>query len=123
MKKVGNQEANVDELVERFNAIALEQFDANWKLQTARYNRLYEKMAEIRAELKSRNGDQRRALIPLLESGNIQVRLMAANTLLAIAPDRARKALESVRDYGQLPQAADASMMLDALENGSFIPS
>ena len=109
-------------MVERFEAVALEQFDANWKLQTARYNRLYKEMVEIRAELKSRNGDQRRALIPLMESNNMQVKLMTANTLLAVAPDRARKALESVRDYGQLPQAADASGMLEAIDNGSFVP-
>lgn len=115
--------ASIPELVERFNAIALAQFDAKWTLQIPRYTRLYKQMVEIRNELKSREGDQRRALIPLLQSDNVQVRLMAANTLLAIAPDLARKALESVRDFGLMPQAAEASSMLEAVDTGRFVPS
>jgi hypothetical protein len=78
---------------------------------------------QIRSELKAREGDQRRALIPLLQFNNVQVRLMAANTLLAIAPELARKALESVRDAGQMPQPAEATMMLRDVKGGSYVPS
>jgi hypothetical protein len=115
--------ASIVELVEQFNSIALAQFAANWTLKTQRYNELYKQMVQIRNELKSREGDQRRALMPLLQSENVQVRLMTANTLLAIAPDLAREALESVRDLGQMPQAAEASSMLRAIDEGTYIPS
>jgi hypothetical protein len=114
---------SVDELVERFNAIALAQYDANWLLQTARYNRLFKKMTEVENELKSREGDQRRALMPLLRSSNVQVRMMAAFALLAIAPELAVKALESVRDVHEMPQSAEASSMLGAVREGTYIPS
>jgi hypothetical protein len=70
-------------------------------------------MTEVRDELKLRPGDQRRALMPLLDSKNVHVRLKTAITLLAIAPDSARKALTSVRD---------ASMLLRSLDEGSYVP-
>jgi hypothetical protein len=62
-------------------------------------------MVDIRNELKHRAGDQRRALLPLLEHPNMQVRMKAAHTLLAISPTLARKALESVRASEIFPQA------------------
>ncbi|KIZ37221.1 MULTISPECIES: DUF2019 domain-containing protein [Rhodopseudomonas] len=116
-----NQTASTQELVERFERIALAQDEAIWKDRTARYNRLYEQMDEIRNELRSREGDQRRALIPLLQSENMQVRLKAAITVLSVSPEAARQALESVRDDGYFPQAADARGMLAALDDGTFV--
>ena len=122
MAQSRNKSASVENLVAQFEATALAQYRAIWTDQNAIYNRLYARMVDIRLELKARAGDQRRALVPLLLSDNVQVRLMAANTLLSIAPDLARKTLESVRDHGLLPQAADASMMLKALDDGSYVP-
>jgi len=49
--------------------------------------------------------------------------MMAADTLLAIWPDLARKALETVRESKIHPQAMDAGMTLRALDNGTFVPS
>jgi hypothetical protein len=121
--KSRNQAASVQELVERFTSIAAAQYDAIQKDHHSRYNRLYAQMEEVRGELKSCDGDQRRALIPLLKSNNSQLRLKAAITLLAVAPDLARKALESVRDSGIFPQCADAGMMLDGIDDGSYVPS
>jgi hypothetical protein len=43
--------------------------------------------------------------------------------LLAVSPDLARKALESVRDSEIFPQAMDAGMMLRGLDDGSYVPS
>jgi hypothetical protein len=122
VKKANLQEASIEDLVARFEAVTLAQYDADWHFQTTRYNRLYKEMDEIRNELKSRDGDHRRALIQLLGSTNVQVKLKTAISVLAIAPDLARMALRNVRDFGQLPQAVDASMMLEALDNGSFVP-
>lgn len=78
-------------------------------------------MQRVKAELIAKPGDQRRALLPLLSHSSVQVKQMAANTLLAIAPIPARTALEEVKALGI--QCADAWGMIDALDNGSFIPS
>jgi len=118
-----DEAASVQELVERFLSIGLAQYDAAYVMDTKKYNRLYTEMDAIRNELKRRDGDQRRALAPLLDHPNLHVKLKAAVTLLAVSPDRARKALESVRDSEVLPQCADASMMLRAIDDGSFVPS
>jgi hypothetical protein len=48
---------------------------------------------------------------------------MAANTLLGIAPGLARRAFEEMRSSGIMRQCADAWSMIDALNDGSFIPS
>lgn len=111
------------ELVERFLSITLQQYEAERHHKTRAYNRLYGEMEAVKAELKDRAGDQRRALLPLLQHPNVQVRLMTAITLLAVEPDRARATLVEVSDAMELAQAADAAMMLDALEEGEYIPN
>jgi hypothetical protein len=120
--KPADEVASVQELVARFVSIGLAQYDALYVVDTKKYNRLYGKMEDIRNELKRRVGDQRRALLPLLDHPNAQVRMKAAHTVLAISPDIARKALESVRDSGILPQCADASGTLRALDDGTYVP-
>jgi len=114
--------ASVQELVARFVSIGLAQYDALYVVDTKKFNRLYREMEDVRNELKRRQGDQRRALLPLLNHPNLQVRMKAANSVLAISPSLARKALESVRDSRIFPQAADAGMTLSALEDGTFVP-
>ena len=47
---------------------------------------------------------------------------MAALALSSLFPDIAREALKSVRDFGQLPQSADAAMRLRLIDSGSYIP-
>jgi hypothetical protein len=103
--------------------MARPQYDALYVVDTKKYNRLYATMVDIRNELKRREGDQRRALLPLLDHPNVQVRLKAAITMLAVAPELARAALGSVRDSGILPQSADAEGMLEAVDDGSYVPS
>lgn len=115
--------ASIEELVRQFVSIGLAQYDALYIADTRKYNRLYAEMQNIRNELKQREGDQRRALLPLLDHPNLQVRMKAAHTVLAISPDLARKALESVRNSEMFPQAADAAGTLEALDNGTYVPS
>lgn len=116
-------DARVKDLVAKFTEIGIAQYRAAYVIDAARYNRLYKAMQRVRAELKAMPGDQRRALLPLLSHSNMQVKQMAANTLLGIAPIPARRALEEVKASGIQPQCADASGMIRALDDGSFIPS
>jgi hypothetical protein len=115
------QVTSVQELVAQFVSIGLAQYDAVYVVDTKKYNRLYARMQDIRKELRRREGDQRRALLPLLNHPNVQVRMMAAHTVLTISPDLARKAFESVRDSEIFPQAADAAGTLRALQEGRYI--
>ncbi|WP_441241318.1 DUF2019 domain-containing protein [Tardiphaga sp. 768_D3_N2_1] len=113
MKQTKNENLSTQELVGQFFDLALAQHEAVETFQTARYNRLYDCIKLIEAQLQSREGDHRRALIPLLQAPNIQVQFMAAYALLTVAPEQVRKTLEVIRGSGRLPQSADASYTLD----------
>jgi Domain of unknown function (DUF2019) len=121
-KRIPLDQLTIDDLVQQFLALTLAQYEARFPSQTSKYNRLYHQMNEVSDELKRREGDQRRALLPLINHENAQVRLMAASSLLTIVPDRAKRALESVRDSGIVPPSVNAEGLLDGLQNGSFVP-
>jgi siderophore synthetase component len=110
-------------LVERFVAIGLEQDKAELFGDTHRFNPLYREMAAVEDELKARSGDQRRALVALHIHPNMQVRWKAAEATLAIALEESRKTLREIRASRHHPQAADAGMTLNALDEGRYKPS
>jgi hypothetical protein len=117
------ERATEEELLEYFVAIAVVQDKAMRQGENAKYNRLYGEMDAVEQELKQRAGDQRRALIPLYEHPNAQVRLKAAIATLALAPEAARQALQIISDREEYPQAADARGMMRAVDDGTFVPS
>jgi ParB-like chromosome segregation protein Spo0J len=123
MSKPADQVASVQELVAQFVSIGLAQYDALYVVDVKKYNRLFGRMKDVVNELRSRAGDERRALLPLLDHPNPQVRMRAAHAVLAISPALARKAFESVRDAQIFPQAMDAGMTLRALDNGTYVRS
>lgn len=123
MTRIDAKKFTVAELVGQFTAIALEQDRAIFDDKTARYNRLYRQMTAILLELKSRPGDQRRALVPLLEHPNVQVRLKAGIATLTLAPDEARFALQSIWDHKEFPQAAYEKGILKSMDEGRYVPS
>ena len=114
---------SVKELVERFVAITQSQYQACLYDEFAKYNKLFREMMAVENELKSRSGDQRAALIPLFAHPNPQVRLMAAQSTLALAPVAARQVLQELWDRKEFPQAADAMGTLRALERGDRKPT
>jgi uncharacterized protein DUF2019 len=121
--KANLEQMTIIELVSRFTALALEQDDALLAEEIAKFNRLFDQMEAIKSELKRRSGDQRRALLDLYRHPNVHVRLKAAKATLAVAPEAARKALQAIADSREYPQAADAGMALDALDQGIFKPT
>jgi hypothetical protein len=123
MKQVKLRDMSVDQLVERFTAIALEQDEALLNDDIAKFNRLFDLMEAVKEELKARDSDQRRALIPLYNHRNAQVRLKAAKATLAVAPEAARQVLQSISDRAEFPQALDAGMTIKALDRGIFKPT
>jgi hypothetical protein len=123
MKRPELQDLSVDQLLERFTAIALEQDQALLMDEIARFNRLYDEMDAVKIELKRRPGDQRRALLALYHHPNIQVRLKAAVGTLAVEPGPARGLLQTIADSHEYPQAGDAGMTLVNLDRGIFRPT
>jgi hypothetical protein len=117
------KEMSVGGLVERFLAIAIDQDRAIFDEDNTRFNALYDQMQSVRDELRARPGDQRNALRALLDHPNVQVRLKAAITTLALAPDISKRVLRQIADSNRLPQAADAGLILNGLRDGSYVPS
>jgi hypothetical protein len=111
----------INNLVEEFEQVCLDQYECLLDRKIARYNRLVDKIISIREELKARGG--RQALLPLLNHKNWQVRYQAAMATLLVAPASAKEALEKLSKSHEFPQAANASITLDKLADGSFVPS
>jgi hypothetical protein len=111
------------ELLERFAALAIAQYQAEIRSDIAKQNRLIKNGWAITDELKSRPGDQRSALTRLYEHPNVQVRLNAARLTLAVAPTAAREVIQAIADSKKYPQAMDAGMCLWALDQGIFTPT
>ncbi len=122
MKRSNLHDLTVAELVKRFAAICVEQNKALFLDEIAKFNRLYDKMAAIRDELKIRAGDQRGALLVLFDHPDIQVRLQAARAALAVAPQESRRMIEAIAASHRQPQAGDAGMSLWNLDRGVFVP-
>jgi hypothetical protein len=123
MKKPDLHDMSVDQLVERFTAITLDQDKALLRNEIARFNRLFDQMEAVKQELKGRAGDQRRALLPLYDHPNAQVRLKAVKASLAVAPEAALRMLKAIAESREYPQAGEAGMSLYNLERGIFKPT
>ncbi|ABA04431.1 conserved hypothetical protein [Nitrobacter winogradskyi Nb-255] len=123
MTPVQSDGARVQGLIARFAEIGMAQYDAIYVINTIKYNRLYAEMKRVWTELKEMPGDQRTALLPLLSHTNVQVRLMAAHSLLALYPGLARRTLETIRDSGIEPQNGSAANAIRRLDEGSYVPT
>ena len=123
MKRDNLQDMTVEQLTRQFVAVVLDQDHAIRTDDNAKYNHLYRQMRTVEEVLKGRAGDQRRALLPLYDHANTQVRLAAAKATLAVAPEEARGMLQRIADSREFPQAGDAGMCLDCLDRGIFKPT
>ena len=114
---------SVDDLVKRFTQLSLQQDQAVLGFDVKETNRLYRLLKEIEEELKSRPGDQRCALLPLLGHPNPQVQVKAAKATLVVAPSAAREALEHIAATCYGPQKLEAGMSLEFLDDEVYKPT
>lgn len=114
---------SVEQLVERFADLALQQYQAELHGEIAKQNRFIQQGWGVEEELKNRPGDQRRALVRLFEHPNAQVRLNAATATLATIPTEARMALENLAASNVYPQSGEAGGRLRNLDSGFFKPT
>lgn len=111
------------EIVQRFEQLCIEQYDAMEREELGRVNRLVWRVHALEMELKSRPGDQRRLLITLFGHPNMQVRLSAARANLAIDYPAARREMQAIIDSKWYPQAGDAGISLENIDTGFFRPT
>jgi hypothetical protein len=116
MKRINLQDMTLDQLVKRFVDIALAEYDARERADTARYNRLFDQMTDLMAEFLIRPVQQRRALMALYD--HPQVRYRAAYITQDIAPESARRVCEIISERNEYPQAANARRMMTNLDEG-----
>ena len=86
------------------------------------YSTCFTMMVAIEDELKSREGDQRRALSRSPSIAIAKIRLNAAKATLAGVPE-SLSVIQALAESGELPQAGDAGMTLRALDEGIFKPT
>lgn len=122
-RQINLDRASVDDLSDLFASIAVKQNAALESFRSAEYNRLYGLMEKVQAQLKSRDGDQRRVLLSLYNHPNPTVRFKAAMATLVFAPREAREVLQLIKDREEFPIAMNASQMLGAIDEGRYIPS
>lgn len=123
MKRIKLSKLPIEQLVQLFADLSVQQDMALISMLQSEVNRLYWKIEAVENELKSRSGDQRFALLPLFDHKNRQVRLKAAHATLAIAPQAARAQLKAIKESGWQPQALDAGMALWNLDRGVYKPT
>jgi ParB-like chromosome segregation protein Spo0J len=123
MRPTKLEQMSVDDLVDGFAAICIEQDRALLYSDIKKFNRIYDQMVAIREELKRRPGDQRKALVKLYDHPNAQVQLQAARASLAVEPAAARMLIEKIASSRKYPQAGDAGMTLVNLDRGVFKPA
>jgi len=123
MTKVNLKDMTIDQLVGRFADIGMAQDEALLHDAFATFDRLYHQMDAVDGELRARGQDGQLALLRLYDHPNMQVRLKAAVRTLAVAPLRARQALEIIARSQCYPQAGDAGMLISGLDDGSFKPT
>jgi hypothetical protein len=122
-RQMNLETASVEDLVDLFASIAVKQNTALEYIRSAEYTCLYKLMEKVQAQLKSRAGDQRRALLPLYHHPNPTVRFKAAMATFVFAPREARDVLQLIKDRQEFPIAMNASQMLSAIDEGRYIPS
>ena len=123
MTTIDLKHLTVGELVNRFVTLGIEQDQAELLGDSRKFKPLFHMMKAVEDELRSREGDQRIALVALHGHPNMQVRWKAAEATLVVAPEAAREALTAIWESKWYPQAADAGMTLRALARGTYKPT
>jgi Domain of unknown function (DUF2019) len=113
---------NKADLVDLFCALGVLKDQAMMTDDDAEAVRIFHHMEAIEAQLKSRKGDQRRALLALYDHRNACVQLTAAKATLAVAPVEARRKIENIAEGQYMHYSGDAGMCLEMLDSGRFVP-
>jgi hypothetical protein len=104
-------------LVANFRENCLVQDQTYISGNTRKRSKLFFANVDICGELAKRPGDERRALLPLLDDKNPQVRLQAAKFAYPVSPVQCRACIEAVAAAKLPDQSLEAGMTLRRLSN------
>jgi hypothetical protein len=102
-------------LVAMFRENCLAQDETYISGKSTKRNKLFFANVDICGELAKRPGDERRALLPLLNDKNPQVRLQAAKFAYPVSPAECRACIEAVAAAKLPDQSLEAGMTLRRL--------
>ncbi len=111
-----------DDIVNYFLELSYKKKETDYFMDTYTYSKIFKILEEIELELKSRPGDQRSILIPLIGHPNLQVRLNASAATLAITPD-ALTMLRAIAALGWDPERSAAISLVNAIDDGIYTPT
>lgn len=123
MRRLTLENLTLEQLLQRFVDGALMQYEAQLDNDIRKFNRIYDRMTEVEQELKRRGPEARKSLLSLYDHENIQVRLNAAEATAGVAPKRARKLLQEIKDEQAFPQSAAAGLTIRSLDSGEWKPT
>jgi Domain of unknown function (DUF2019) len=112
-----------DALLQRFATLTQQHGDAIYHWETSRANRIFPHIQAVVDELQSRENDKRTDLLRLYDHPNVFVRLNAARYTLAVAPEVACRALQTIAESKDYPASAEAGMSIHAFVSGINKPA
>jgi hypothetical protein len=103
---------SIDQLLDRFVELSLQDERAANIARVAIRNQLVVQIGDVKKELQNRPGDQRDALVVFFTHPNLYVRYHAATNLMSMMPVEARLQMEAIADSKIYPIAGHAGTYL-----------
>ncbi len=113
--------AQAGKLVAEFQGASKLYFEGREKYNTRKQGRGLDIIIRVVKALDALGSGYRAALIPLLDSEDVEIRVMAANYLIKIIPERALALMREIDKKGSGSTSMFAMTMLFAYERGENI--
>jgi Domain of unknown function (DUF2019) len=118
MTKKSFEHMTIQELIAAYEQIVLEQ-DQSFRFEkNTKFNKEFKIRVAIVEQLRSRPGDQRKALAPLLDRREPWMRICVAEDTYSLDPERSRKYMQTVADYRFDPYKGRAASSLGLWDMG-----
>jgi len=118
MTKKSFEHMMIQELIAAYEQIVLEQ-DQSFRFEkNTKFNKEFKIRVAIVEQLRSRPGDQREALAPLLDRREPWMRICVAEDTYSLDPERSRKYMQTVADYRFDPYKGRAASSLGLWDMG-----
>jgi hypothetical protein len=118
MTKKSFEHMTIQELIAAYEQIVLEQ-DQSFRFEkNTKFNKEFKIRVAIVEQLRSRPGDQREALAPLLDRREPWMRICVAEDTYSLDPERSRKYMQTVADYRFDPYKGRAASSLGLWDMG-----
>lgn len=118
----GIRDISVQELLDRFVDVCLDQEDALSDEDYDKFNRLYDVRMDIQDELKRRGDKARRSLLRLYDHPNLTVQMFAAAATAGLEREAALAKLREIGARRDFLDSIRANSMATRLEEGAWDP-